>query len=139
MNITLGQFKSSYNHLQDRVERVRIEELTILWFDDFYDGVLSGMVEYKNQKCRFERLTDYEQAIRPRVFDIIKLLEEQIADETYWHELFLQHVIADPASRSKDGLVHSPQSKLHLFYEPYQKRPDPHYDFCNFVGWFVED
>lgn len=137
MRITLEQFKSSFEQLRDQIAKVRLEDVTVLWFDDFYDGMLSGIVECKNQKCRFEIITDYEQGIRPRVFAIIELSQEQIADETYWHELFLKHVIADP--QSKDGAHLRPQSEHHLFYEPYGKRPDPHYELCNVVAWFVEE
>lgn len=139
MSITLGQFKSSFSQLQDQIEKVSLEDLTVLWSDDFYDGMLSGIVEYKNQKCRFEIITDYDQGIRPRVFAIIELSEAQIADETYWHELFLQHVMNDPVSREKTGVIYRPQSEHHLFYEPYQKRPDPNYELCRVQAWFIEE
>ena len=139
MSITLRQFKSSFNQVKDRVEKVRVEELTFLWFDDYYDGMLCGILEYKNQKCRFEIVTDYQQEIRPRVFAIIELSEEQIADETYWHELFEQHVGSNSISLAKDTVLHRPQSEHHLFYEPYQKRPDPHYELNIVKAWYVEE
>jgi len=30
----------------------------VLWFDDYYDGMLCGILEYKNEKYRFEIISD---------------------------------------------------------------------------------
>ncbi|HUC81745.1 MAG TPA: hypothetical protein VMR70_12570 [Flavisolibacter sp.] len=62
------------------------------------------MLEYKYQKCRFEIVTDYQQDFRPRVFAIIELSEEQIVEETYWHEQFEKHVGNNSVSPAKDAV-----------------------------------
>lgn len=139
-SINLRQFKSSFDKYKNEVTKVPSKELTFLWFDHFYDGMLSGILEYKNKKCRFEIITDYEkQQIRPRIFAILELTNEQVEDENHWHQLFEQHVGCHSVSPGKDAVLWRPQSEHHLFYEPYQKRKKPNYKASRVIGWYGEE
>ncbi len=128
-HITFNQLKFSFDKYKNRVKELSSDDINILWFDDYYDGVLSGLLEYENQKFKFEIITDYTQNIYPRVFAVIQLTAEQILKEIYWNKLFTTHVV--------DGSKVRPASEHHLFYDKYQNANSDY--ASNYVrGWFVE-
>ena len=129
-SITYNQFKSSFEQHKKVVEQISPKHCATLWYDDWYDGMLSGMLEYENQKFRFEIITDYEKQIRPRVFAVISLTAQQIEEEIYWHGLFEKHV--------RDDTSDKPKSEHHLFYDEYQKRTNPNYGLNYVRAWYVE-
>ncbi|PBQ30446.1 hypothetical protein CNR22_01250 [Sphingobacteriaceae bacterium] len=105
--------------------------------DDYYDGMLWGMLEYKSQYYRFEIITDYTTLIYPRVFAIVTLTKEQIADELFWHDLFVKHV-GNHNDFIGETLIAKPQSEHHLFYDKFKNRPQVNYDSNIVKGWFIE-
>ena len=122
----------------DVVEQIPINKITFLWYDDFYDGYLSGILEYENKKCRFEILTNWKLGIRPRKFAIINLTMEQLNQETYWHHLFEQHVGTNSVSPSNNAILYQPLSEHHKFYSEFQKRNKADYKLTEVIGWFIE-
>lgn len=138
-SINLRQFKSSFDNYKDKVSKVPLEDLTFFWFDDFYDGMLSGMLGFRSRRYRFEIVTDYEKQIRPRVFAIIELTKEQVEDETYWHHLFEEYVGCHSIAPAKDAVIHRPKSQHRLFYEPFEKRKKPNYMVSPVIAWYEEE
>ncbi|HUC82047.1 MAG TPA: hypothetical protein VMR70_14180 [Flavisolibacter sp.] len=127
-SVTFLQFKSEFNLYKNLVKKISADEIQVLWYMDFYDGMLSGMVRYEEQDCLAETITDYTQAIRPRVFAVLQLTEEQIKEANYWHSLFEKHV----------DFGRKPQSEHHLFYESYQRRGDLNYEMNSVIAWYLE-
>ena len=115
--------------------RILLDELQLLWVDDYYDGPLSGMLTYRNRLHRYE-CPDGPMAIERR-YVIRELSDEEIADEQYWHELFVRHV-GDHMTFRNDGQRGAvrPSSEHSKFYEPYGKRTTPDYSMRPIVGWF---
>jgi hypothetical protein len=50
--ITLKDFSASFDDNKDRVKQITKDKLNILWFDDYYDGMLSGILEHEGQKIK---------------------------------------------------------------------------------------
>lgn len=68
------------------------EGVTILWHEDYYDGILSGIAKYAGEVVYF-KVKDWYQtpALEKKVFrtfNIYKLTPEQIKTKFYWHGEF---------------------------------------------------
>lgn len=135
--VNFKDFKFSFDNYKDKVDKILTTDLTFLWKDDYYDGMLWGMLRYQSQYYRFETITDYKKHIYPRVFAIIMLTEQQIADETFWHDLFVKHV-GNHNDFTTDELITRPYTEHHLFYDEFKKRPEVNYDSNIVKGWFIE-
>src|SRR5690349_19819274 len=90
--LTLKDLRNSFDLNKGNVKQIPKDQLNVLWFDDYYDGMLSGILEHEGQKFRFETITDYSQNIYPRTFAIVQLTDQEYDDESYWHDLFKKHV-----------------------------------------------
>lgn len=106
--------------------------------NDYHDGMLCGMLEYRSQYYKFEIITDFMKGIYPRVFAIIILTKEQIADEIFWHDLFVKHVGNHNDFNGPSELITKPQSEHHLFYDKFENRPEVNYETNIVKGWFIE-
>lgn len=137
-SVTLNDFRSNFETYQNEVKEIALSDITFLWFDDYYDGMLEGMLAYKNKKCRFEIISDYSQETWPRIFAVFELTVEQIDKEIYWHDLFCKHVGTHNSNPfTLEGVV-KPQAEHHLFYDNYNKRPVPNYSMNTVIGWYKE-
>lgn len=76
--------KESYNNLSF----LPTNSYRILWDDDYCDGPLSGMLEYKDEKFYF---FVYDSDF-PRTYTVYKLSKEILEKEIYWHNLFKELV-----------------------------------------------
>ena len=85
--ITLKKLKKYNENLLPRVNNVEENQLTFLWFEDFYDGPLNGILKFDNKEYRYEIVTDYKKVKYPRIFAIVELSENELKEEKYWHEL----------------------------------------------------
>ena len=82
--ISLEEFKKSFDKYKNSVRKISKGDFKVLWFDDYYDGMLCGILEYEGEKLRFEIISDYINSnIRPRLFAIIAMTENQIEEETF--------------------------------------------------------
>jgi hypothetical protein len=136
--VTLGQFKDAFEKHKLSVPKIEESDLNVLWLDDYYDGMLIGMLEYKNNKYRFEIITDYIENIQSRIFAIIELTQEQIDEESYWNSLFKKYVGNHNNFDSDEELIQHPQTIHHFFYDHYKKRSKPNYDLNIVKGWFLQ-
>ena len=69
-------------------------DVRLLWVDDWYDGPLEAMVEYRGERCL---MVLYDRPVAASDDDsyrwlLVRLTPEQRAEEERWHVLFAQHV-----------------------------------------------
>jgi hypothetical protein len=113
-------------------------EVRVLWTDDFYDGPLSGIAEWKGRRYRFEmtdRSTLGGDEDTQRRYWVIALSSEQLQEEERWQDLFCANVWTgfDYTGRPEHR---APASQHGKFYEPYAARAVPDYSKNEVVGWF---
>ncbi|MCU0240192.1 MAG: hypothetical protein MUC29_12185, partial [Pyrinomonadaceae bacterium] len=82
---------------ENLIELPKIEknEIRLLWADDWFDGVINGVLLYQNKKCRFEMIEENNDDNTQnfyRRYLIIELTERQLQEEEYWHKLFVENV-----------------------------------------------
>ena len=132
---TLGELSPDRLH---EVVEIPANELRVLWTDDFWDGHLSGIAEWRGRRHRFE-MTDRsllgDEPEGPRRYWLIALTPEQLVEEEKWNELFCTHVWTgfDYTGRPEHR---APASEHPKFYEPYRARSEPDYSGNDVVGWF---
>lgn len=137
-SVTLENFRTQFETYKNEVKEIALSDIDFLWFNDYWDGMLEGILAYKNKKYRFEIITDYVQNIRPRIFAIVELTLEQIEEEAFWHDLFTKHVgDHNTAPFNSEGTV-KPQADHHLFYDKYKTRLTPNYSSNIVIGWYKE-
>lgn len=124
--------------MRDTITQIEETDFRVLWIDDYYDGMLMGMLEYQGKKYRFEIINDYTDNLHPRFFAVIELTPEQIATESYWNNLFKEYVGTHNNYDSNDKPKMQPQAMHHLFYDRYKKRHEPNYDTNPVHAWFVQ-
>lgn len=140
MELTLNfkDFKSSFDKHKLDIPEIPYNELTFLWVNDYYDGMLEGMLKYKNEKYKFEIITDYKKGIYPRTFAIICLTKTEIKEEEYWNGQFEKYVGNHYNLETKEERLVKPQSEHHLFYDEFNKRKNKGYDKNIVKGWYIE-
>ena len=131
-HLSLKDFKTSFDLNKGQVRQIPRDQLSVLWFDDYYDGMLSGILEHKRQKFRFEIITDYSQNIYPRTYVMVQLTEEEYQDELYWHDLFKKYV-ADYQNR-----IYQPETEHHLYFDQVSKRKKVDFGSSLIHGWFID-
>jgi hypothetical protein len=137
--ITFKEFKVNWKNLKNNIEHIAKNKFAVLWVSDYYDGALSGILEFRNQKFRFEIVTDYKELIYPRVFAIISLSENEVKEEIYWNELFKKHVGNHYDLMGNGEAVLKHKSEWHLFYDKYNNRKIKDYDLNIVKGWYSEE
>jgi hypothetical protein len=136
--VNFKDFKSSFDKHKHSVPEIHYDEITFLWIGDYYDGMLEGMLKYKNQKYKFKIITDCTQHIYPRIFAIIGLTENEMKEEEYWNEQFEKYVGNHNNVQTKEEKTVKLQSEHHLFYEAFNKRKNKGYDKNIVKGWYIE-
>jgi hypothetical protein len=136
--VTFRQLKDTFDEYKSSVPKIEDSDFKVLWMDDYYDGMLVGMLEYENRKFRYEIISDFTENIRPRVFAIIELTQKQIDEELYWNNLFKKYVGNHNNFDSDEKLVQQPQTMHHFFYDKYKQRQEPNYDLNIVKGWFTQ-
>lgn len=137
--ISFEDFKKSFDKYKNYVQEISKEDFKVLWFDDYYDGMLCGILEHDDKKYRFEIISDdVDNSIRPRLFAVIAMTENQIEEETYWNKLFQKYVGNHNNLNTDEQLRQEPQNVHHLFYDEYKKKYHINYD-KNFIKfWYAE-
>jgi len=125
------------------VPQIDRKDIKFIWYNDWWDGPINGMLLYQNRKCRFD-LFDREESVNPgntlQRYIVIELTAEQIETEEYWHALFVEkagsHMVPDENGIRQTDRV-KPSETWGEFYEPYKNREKA--DFSNnFVIGFFE-
>ena len=103
----------------------------LLWFSDYYDGEINGMLLYKDRKYWYQIYSESEDEDYSdyyRRYIIIELTELEVAEEEYWYKLFQEKVGYPIATQ--------PQEMWSEFYEPYKNRKPQDISKNRVIGWF---
>src|SRR5581483_9931526 len=73
----------------DRIDRSAIQ---LLWHSAFWDYPRSGLLLYRGEKHWFQEIDEDEPTDRSPRFLVVRLTDEQLREERYWHELFREKV-----------------------------------------------
>jgi len=122
-------------------ERVEASEVRLLWYGDYWDGPIDGLLSFRGEQCWFELVTENEGDLGEwyRRFVILRLTPERLAEEARWHDLFRKHVGThadyDENGRAMRGELR-PRDEWHKFYEPFQRRIPRAFSDNEVLGWF---
>ncbi|MBP7557424.1 MAG: hypothetical protein KA821_14205 [Chitinophagaceae bacterium] len=133
--ITFEQFKKEFESFRNTVIQIHESDFGVLWINDYYDGMLTGMLEFQSKKYWFEIIGNYED--NPRYFAVLELTPEQIAVESYWNNLFKEYVGNHNNYDSNETHKIKPQKMHHLFYDRYKIRTEPDYNPNPVHTWFL--
>lgn len=116
------------------------EAVNLLWHDDFWDGPLSGLLEYRGERLWFQLAEEADDPVAGwyRRYLVVRLTPEQLREEEKWHGLFRRCVGTHTDYRSDErqpGAVH-PREQWSEFYDAYAKRNPRSLDENEVVGWF---
>lgn len=62
--------------------------ITMLWYDNYYDGPLSGMAEFNDNRVWFNCIEMEDNPFQMRRFALYKMSDDELAYEEKWHTLF---------------------------------------------------
>lgn len=127
--ITLKELKKSTEKLLHRINNIHESQLKFLWFQDFYDGPLNGILEFENKEYRYEIVTNYTKAIYPRIFALVELTEDELKEEKYWYDLHKEIV--------KDQYTDVEANKK--YYKLEKRRKKINYNTKTVLWYFVQD
>jgi hypothetical protein len=124
------------------VPQISREAVRLLWYSGFWDGPLTGMLEFNGEPCWFEFIVENEDEDLTgwyRRFVVVRLTPEQLAEENRWHELFRKHVgthtdYEKSGPNRYEGL--RPRDEWNAFYEQYKKRVPLDLSSDEVLAWF---
>lgn len=105
--------------------RIPSDAIRLLWFYDYNDMVLSGMLVHDGKFCWYHFCGGAPGVDAPAHYTIHELTDAERAEEERWYPLYMEHVAGKPLE------------EWTKFYEPYGTRPD--YSTRPIVGWFEMD
>lgn len=114
-------------------------DVTLLWHSDFWDGPLSGLIAHRGERLWFQMIAENnEPEAWYRRFALVRLSEQQLREEEWWHEMFRQHVGTHTDYQRADGDPGTvrPRDQHAKFYDPYSKRVPPDLSANEVIGWF---
>jgi hypothetical protein len=118
-------------------------KVRFLWHNNWWDGPLAGMCEYKDQMYHYHcHHENYKRTAKYwRKYGVFKLTPEELADELKWHQLFVEkvgdHFDCDEGRRRRSEL--KPYHLHHEFYDEFAKWERPQYEEHQdkAIGWFI--
>lgn len=132
--------------------KIPLEEITPLWYDDYYDGHLSGKCLYKGTMHHYlivamghfvwdvEKKQKDKEKSDPwwRRFLLIPMSPEEIQRATELQELFRKHV--GTQCDYDESLPHScqPQEEWSKYYDDPRLKDEPKWCDRPGIGWFEE-
>jgi hypothetical protein len=123
------------------VPRIDRADVHLLWHSAFWDGPLSGMVLYRGELCWCQMVaeSDPDSAEWYRHFAVIRLSDEQRAEEQRWHDLFREkvgrHTDYDENQQRPVGELR-PREEWPSFYDAYCERTPQDFSANEVLGWF---
>jgi hypothetical protein len=84
----------------EKTKQASFIEATPLWYDDWYDGPLSGVCEYKGDRFYYT-FTDVNDK-RHRIYSVVVLPEEILAEMIRRHEDVYRVICGDHMDFKKD-------------------------------------
>jgi hypothetical protein len=120
-------------------------KVRFLWHNNWWDGPLAGMCEYKDQMYWYAlHHENYgKNAKYWRRYVVVKLTPEQLAEELKWHKLFIEkvgdHFDCDERGHRKRSEL-KPYHRHHEFYDEFDKIKDTLRGYEEkpemAIGWF---
>ena len=98
--ISINEFKSYTEKSLQKIKCLNQNQIKILWFNEFCDGPLNGILKYNQKEYGFEIVTDYTKNIYPRIFAIFSLTENEFKEEKYWNELYIKLIKNQPENEN---------------------------------------
>lgn len=114
----------------NEVSEIDVAGLSILYTNDWYDGPLEGICEWKGEKYYF-LLRDYE----PRTYYLIKLLPLQLQNDEKLHLDYLRLIESYPYI-TEGAISHRKDAKWDIFHEECEKYDDQTIQQEQVLGWF---
>jgi len=117
-------------------QQIKRSDVKLLWHSDYYDGPLSGLLLFNEEKYWFKAIDGipgYSQN-----YIVIRLTPEQLNEEEKWHKLFQDHVGSQTdydENEKRKGLV-KPQEMWNKFYEPRKSYIKLDISNNEVVAWF---
>jgi len=72
--------------IADKAEQMPRLAVTPLWYEDWYDGVCSGICEYEGEKLWFTWINSDEKHLR--VFAVVRINESMMAEFIRRHAIY---------------------------------------------------
>lgn len=125
--------------------RVGRTALPLGYAADYYDGPISGLLQYQDTLCWFEVYDPHPSDDADRVYMIVALSPVQSEQEEYWHAIFQdkvgRHWDYDHEEQG-DGLAGiarrmAPPESHHQFYDQYNAHPPRDLSPNHVLGWFT--
>lgn len=115
-------------------------DVTLLWHSDYWDGPLNGLLVWRGERLWFQIIEENSdpEGARSGRFLLIRLSEQQLREEEWWHELFRQHVGTHTDYERADGDPGTvrPRDQHAKFYDAYAKHTPPDLSQNDVLGWF---
>lgn len=115
----------------------------LLWHADYWDGPGSGLLRYRGERCWFEVFAenDDEDPSCWRLFAILRLTPDQLAEEERWHALF-RELVGTRTDYDATGVRQNrdlrPRKEWWDFYIAHAARARQNFASNEVVGW-VDD
>ncbi len=126
--------------IRDNLPQIQHSLIKRLWYCDFYDIDLTGILLYEQKPYWYELFEDDSDDFNALSLYLIReLSEEQFVDEKRWHTLFRAHV-GHHTDFEEDGVpylkrIHK-DSNPDLFYKECQSYERPDYSKNKIIGWY---
>jgi hypothetical protein len=141
--LTPSELSSGYAYRQ--LPQIPRSELQLLWHADYWDGPRSGLVLYRGERCWFEVVAENDDEDEPyvcwRLFAVLRLTPDPLAEEERWHALFREKV-GTHTDYDASGVRHvgqlRPQKEGWDFYAAWAARTPMNPDDNEVLGWFDE-
>jgi len=123
------------------IPEIHEEQIQILWANTWWDGPQDGLILYKNTEYYFENFsftrkgTDTNNLCK---YVIIKLNDEQLNIEKYWHERFILEI--GPNYDFRINKIYTGSiliEKQRDFYLDFKEKYTHDLDDNIVIGWFV--
>ena len=119
-----GEDRFSAEELYTKIE----DRVSMLWYDNYYDGPLTGVGVYKGNYVYFMNHDhSHENLSNVWTYDLYELSEEEYQHELGWHNYFL-----DAVKNSND------KAKFDKYYKDRGERDKPDYSKNKHLGEFDE-
>lgn len=121
------------------ISRIDRTSVRLLWSSSFWDGAQSGVLVYRDERCWFQVIEENPGDEWYRRFAIVRLTDEQLREECYWHDLFREkvgtHTDYDADGKRSAGELR-PKEKSHEFYNAYKGVQPWDLSDSAVLGWF---
>lgn len=129
---------TEHETLLARAPEIRLDEVRWRFISDYYDGPISGLLDFRGRMYRFccfpEDIPDQ------RIYVLHELSPEELTDslrcKARFEELVGTHWSFDDQGKPLPSVARKPES-VRQFYEGRTRTPAPHPQDKPIVAWFV--